>query len=319
MSQKKKVLVVGEVLIDLIQGKGNNFVFSVGGAPFNVARNLASLGVDVDFSAQVGNDYFGDCILKKIESNKRIGNLVRKIENKNTTIALNIEENKERKYSFIRRNSAELDYNLELLNKLSVKDYSILHIGSLFLSDEKSIEILKKYVEGAKANGLSVSFDVNLRKDIFDSEEVIKERYKYFLENADYLKMSEEEFDYFFAGKNPFDLFKELNIKVLLITKGNKGASMYLNNKEYFQNTFKVKVKDTVGAGDSFYSGFLSKIIESENLTEVDDFYYIKIMEFASACGALTCSKEGALVGYNSVQDVIKFINKVKRNVVFKI
>ena len=60
----KKVLVVGEILIDLVEGK-DGFKASIGGAPFNVAYNLSSLGDDVTFVGQVGDDYFGNLILNR--------------------------------------------------------------------------------------------------------------------------------------------------------------------------------------------------------------------------------------------------------------
>ena len=84
------------------------------------------------------------------------------------------------------------------------------------------------------------------------------------------------------------------------------GASLITKEVIITHTSFKVKVKDTVGAGDSFYSGFLHAYL---NLDDINNQNLNGALEFASACGALTCLKDGAINGYKSEKDVYKFIN----------
>ena len=81
------------------------------GAPFNVAYNMSSLGDEVTFVGQVGDDYFGNFILDKLREKDNLTLSIEKLKNKNTTIALNVIDGKNRKYSFIRKNTADYAYN----------------------------------------------------------------------------------------------------------------------------------------------------------------------------------------------------------------
>ena len=133
------------------------------------------------------------------------------------------------------------------------------------------------------------------------------EIYKDIFNEVDLIKFSDEETQFFFKDVNSDrEIFDKLNSKCLLISKGSKGASALTEKDTYMHNSFKVKIKDTVGAGDSFYSGFLHCYL---NLKSSDNDYIHSALEFASACGALTCLKDGAINGYKSEKDVYKFIN----------
>lgn len=301
----KKVLVVGEILIDLVEGK-DGFKASIGGAPFNVAYNLSSLGDDVTFVGQVGDDYFGNLILNSLRGKKNLNLNIEKLNERNTTIALNVDDSGKRKYSFIRKNTADYAFNLEKINSLDISKFNLIHIGSLFLSNVDSRKVISVLIERAKKLNIPVSFDVNLRTDIFDENTNILNIYNSFIESADLIKFSDEETPFFFNGLSQREIFNKINAKCLLITEGSKGSSLITKEAIITHTSFKVKVKDTVGAGDSFYSGFLHAYL---NLDDVNNQNLNGALEFASACGALTCLKDGAINGYKSEKDVYKFIN----------
>ncbi len=308
-----KVLIVGEILIDLVENE-NGFKYSIGGAPFNVAYNMSSLGDEVTFVGQVGDDYFGNFILDKLSGKDNLTLSIEKLKNKNTTIALNVIDGKIRKYSFIRKNTADYAYNLNFINNIDLKNYDLIHLGSLFLSDENSRKAIKEFINKVKQYNIPISFDVNFRPDIFDENDDVFEIYKDIFNEVDLIKFSDEETQFFFKNVNSDrEIFDKLNSKCLLISKGSKGAVVLTEKDTYIHNSFKVKIKDTVGAGDSFYSGFLHCYL---NLKSSDNDYIHSALEFACACGALTCTQNGALNGYKNEKDVLNFLKKsiVRRN-----
>ena len=307
-----KILIVGEVLIDMVENH-KAFNFSVGGAPFNVAYNISSLGNDVSFVGQVGDDYFGKYILDLVKDKQFFDCKIEMLKDKNTTIALNVEEKEGRTYHFLRKNTADFAYNLENLNKINIADYKIVHIGSLFLSSETGFEIIKSFIEKCKKNNVLVSFDVNLRQDIFASKEEILNRYQYFIDNADLLKMSDEETDFFFGKLDYISLATKFKDRIFIKTCGKEGATLYFDNRFFTRSSYTVKVKDTVGAGDSFYSGFLYQFVNTD-LKNLSDIEILNVLKFASACGALTCATNGALNGYKSSKDVYDFMKKYESN-----
>ena len=302
-----KVLVVGEILIDLVQ-EDDSFKFAIGGAPFNVAYNLSSLGDEVTFIGQVGDDFFGNYIVEKISNKKNLSLEIEKLKDRNTTIALNVTDGKNRKYSFIRKNTADYMFNYEKIRNLDLKQFDLIHIGSLFLSNIESRKLFKDFILRARENNVPISFDVNFRSDIFEGGENPISLYKEIIHSVDFIKFSDEEISLFFNDiKDERDVFETIKPKCLVITKGSKGAIALTQKETTTQNSFRVKVKDTVGAGDSFYSGFLHFYL---NLDKNENNFIHSCLEFASACGSLTCKQSGAINGYKSEEEVLNFLKK---------
>ena len=302
-----KVLVIGEILIDLVQEE-DSFKFAIGGAPFNVAYNLSSLGDEVTFVGQVGDDYFGKYIVEKLTNKKNLNLDIEMLKDRNTTIALNVADGKSRKYSFIRKNTADYVFNCEKIQNIDLKNFDLIHIGSLFLSNFESRKIFKELILRARENNVPISFDANFRSDIFEGEDNPVSLYKEFIDSVDFIKFSDEEISLFFKNsKDEREVFDCIKPQCLVITKGSKGAVALTQKEATTQNSFKVKVKDTVGAGDSFYSGFLHSYL---NLDKSKNNFIHSCLEFASACGALTCKQSGAINGYKSEEEVLNFLKK---------
>lgn len=79
---------------------------------------------------------------------------------------------------------------------------------------------------------------------------------------------------------------EKTNTKQICVTKGSHGAVLYHNEKMYNNSGYKINVVDTVGAGDSFLAGLLSKLLTDANPQEAIDF--------ACALGAIVAKNEGA-------------------------
>ena len=86
--------------------------------------------------------------------------------------------------------------------------------------------------------------------------------------------------------QNILFIAEQTNTKHICVTKGSHGAVLYMEGNFYYHSGFKVKVVDTVGAGDSFLAGLLSKLLTDANPQEAIDF--------ACALGALVATHEGA-------------------------
>ena len=79
---------------------------------------------------------------------------------------------------------------------------------------------------------------------------------------------------------------KATNTKHICVTKGNHGAVLLYDDTFYYNSGYLVKVKDTVGAGDSFLGSLISQLLNKKNPQEAIDF--------ACAVGALVAQSEGA-------------------------
>ena len=78
---------------------------------------------------------------------------------------------------------------------------------------------------------------------------------------------------------------------MLVVTRGENGASV-LTNEGYFEHPgFQVKVEDTIGSGDAFLATFLSKTLQHTNTPIA--------LEIACATGAYVATQRGATPSFS--------------------
>jgi fructokinase len=112
---------------------------------------------------------------------------------------------------------------------------------------------------------------------------------------SDFIKFNDDELyevsafmnsPYHSLEQNILFIAEKTNTKHICVTKGSHGAVLYYNEKMYYNSGYKIDVVDTVGSGDSFLAGLLSKLLYDENPQEAIDF--------ACALGAIVAKNEGA-------------------------
>lgn len=307
------VLVIGEILIDLIGKERSNYISfkaKLGGAPFNVAYNLTNLGVDNKFIGSIGNDSFGKYINKELTKINNFKFDLNILDDRETTIALYIKNKKnEGKFEFIRKNGADYIFDFEKIKKELGKTYNIVHFGSLFLSDSNSRNKMFSLLDSLDLNIIK-TLDVNIRDDIFLNNEDYRSYYLEIIKRMDVVKFSIEEILFLSKKDNLNDAIKYFsNIKLLFVTLNKDGSLVSYKNNIYKVKGKEVKVKDSIGAGDSFFSGVLYKLQNKDinNLTKND---LINILRFANGCGAKTCLVDGAINGYKNALEIEEFINE---------
>ncbi len=306
------VLVIGEILIDLIGKEIENsisFKAKLGGAPFNVATNLNNLGVKTTFIGSIGNDSFGNYILKELGNIKDLKFEINLKKNKQTTLALFIKNsNNEGKFEFIRKYGSDYLFDFRKIEKEMGKTYDIVHFGSLFLSSKDSRNRMFSLLDNFKESKFLKSFDVNIRDDIFSKDEDYKDYYLSMIERMDIVKFTKEEILYLSKKDTLEEAISYFSyLKLIFVTLGKEGSLVSYKNKIYKVKNKEVKVKDSIGAGDSFFSGVLFKL-QSKDINNLNSEDLIKILRFANACGAKTCLVDGAINGYKSESEVEQFI-----------
>ena len=138
------ILVIGEILIDMVGNIASNSLQlegKLGGAPFNVASNLADLDVDTTFYGVVGKDVIGDFLLDQLQEHKECLNLfVKQKEDRMTTIAFFLKD--KGNFQFLRKIGADYCFNKEELISFPNKETKYVHFGSLFLSNKEARETI---------------------------------------------------------------------------------------------------------------------------------------------------------------------------------
>jgi len=306
---KYDVIALGELLIDFTQNgisNSGNWMMEAnpGGAPCNVLAMLTKLGHKTAFIGQVGNDMFGKMLKERVSSTKiDVSNLILS-DNYNTTLAfVHTAPDGDRDFSFYRKGGADAFLTKDKINVQAIRNSKILHYGSLSMTNEIVNEASEFALESAKAAGVLLSFDPNLRKPLWDSLEKAKERIWYGISVCDILKIAEEELE-FITGEKEIEkglavIRRQYNIPLITVTRGKMGSSAFYkdDNEEISFNSptfMNVKTIDTTGAGDTFCACILHDILINgySNFTKER---LKNMLTFANAASSLITTKKGAL------------------------
>lgn len=314
-----KLVAIGELLIDF-QAIGNKDLISTssfsrkpGGAPANVAVQVRKFNKPSLYISKVGNDVFGNFLIETLKKEGVDINQIIKDNEHSTPLAfVSIQENGERDFTFFRKNSADLFLSENEIDVNILKKGDIFHFGSVALTSPIVRQAHKLLIDHCLRNKILISFDPNLRFNLWDNLEELKTIVNQFLQYASIVKISDDELCFITDETNETlainKIFKNENIQLLLLSRGSKGATAYLKNKQTFHcNGFKVKSVDATGAGDSFLGAVLSELLGKENIIEID---YKPIIELACKTGAYTTTNFGAISAMGTKEEINNFFKK---------
>ncbi len=259
------ILSIGEILVDTYKTIGtqqSTCMHYVGGAPFNVAVNAKQCGGEVGFIGRVGKDEYGRMLIKECHR-AGLDYLYMEVDpHRATTEAIVTVSNGERDFAFNRTDTADYHIDASKIDLARYNNISIIHLGSLMLSEELGRRTASDIVRLARDAGLIISFDVNLRLDIYSDIDSAIEVYKPYIDSADIVKFSQEEL-LLFAGESQLmsaiDKVAKPN-QLLLVTLGSAGSMCVYKGEIISMPTIAVTPIDTTGAGDAFMGAFLAYI-----------------------------------------------------------
>ena len=297
------ILCCGEALIDFLPRKGADgaFVYQPfnGGSIYNTAIALGRLDVATGFLGGVSNDFFGDNLAEGLSASKvSLRYVVRKALH--TTLAFVKLVDGHARYSFIDEISAARNFAKKDLPKLP-KSVEALHFGSISLIPEPcggTYEALLKREYKTRV----ICVDPNIRASLVHEKKKHMIRLHDMMAKADIVKISDEDVLWMTKGKNFAKFAKtclKRGAKIVAITKGGEGSEIYTSRYTFKMNVPRVKIVDTVGAGDTFTAGLLanlskSKLLTKEKLAVIDEASLRTAVAFAMKAAAVTVSRAGA-------------------------
>ncbi len=276
-----KIVCFGEVLWDVFPKHKK-----IGGAPLNVAIRLKSFTNEVAMISAVGNDDLAKPILETItnlEINSESVSILDDYTTGEVTVTLN--EKGAATYKIVHPKAWDKIPFTEA-SEILVRNCDAFVFGSLITRDAVSKNTLYQLLELAKY----AIFDVNLRAPFYTKEVLVD-----LMQKANFIKFNDDEL-YEISGflgstfnnleQNIHFISEKTNTKHICVTKGEHGAVLLYDNELFYNSGYKIKVKDTVGSGDSFLASLISKLINGSTPQ--------KAIDFACAVGALVAKNEGA-------------------------
>lgn len=319
MSQPR-VLCLGEVLYDFLADQPGVPLEQVkawtpypGGAPANVACGLAKLGTPTGFIGCVGQDTLGTGLVELLQS---IGVDTTGVQRHSTapTRAVYVVRSLTGDRTFAgfgdRATTEFADTHLQA-NQLSIAQFEtadFLVLGTLELAYPDSRAAIGRALQLANQHYVKILVDVNWRPVFWDNEAAALPLVHALIQQADFLKLSEEEAEWLYDTVDPGVIAHRLgSVEGVLVTAGEKGCAYYLGGNEGTISGFKIEVEDTTGAGDSFVAGLLHQLCQHGLNSLADPEVARSIVSFASAMGALTTTRPGAIAAQPTAAEVEAF------------
>ncbi|EHW7026574.1 aminoimidazole riboside kinase [Escherichia coli] len=300
-----KVWVLGDAVVDLLPESDGRLLPCPGGAPANVAVGIARLGGTSGFIGRVGDDPFGALMQRTLLTEGVDITYLKQDEwHRTSTVLVDLNDQGERSFTFMVRPSADLF--LETTDLPCWRHGEWLHLCSIALSAEPSRTSAFTAMTAIRHAGGFVSFDPNIREDLWQDEHLLRLCLRQALQLADVVKLSEEEWR-LISGKTQNDrdicaLAKEYEIAMLLVTKGAEGVVVCYRGQVHHFAAMSVNCVDSTGAGDAFVAGLLTGL--SSTGLSTDEREMRRIIDLAQRCGALAVTAKGAMTALPCRQEL---------------
>lgn len=300
-----KVWVLGDAVVDLLPESDGRLLPCPGGAPANVAVGIARLGGTSGFIGRVGDEPFGALMQRTLLTEGVDITYLKQDEwHRTSTVLVDLNDQGERSFTFMVRPSADLF--LETTDLPCWRHGEWLHLCSIALSAEPSRTSAFTAMTAIRHAGGFVSFDPNIREDLWQDEHLLRLCLRQALQLADVVKLSEEEWR-LISGKTQNDrdicaLAKEYEIAMLLVTKGAEGVVVCYRGQVHHFAGMSVNCVDSTGAGDAFVAGLLTGL--SSTGLSTDEREMRRIIDLAQRCGALAVTAKGAMTALPCRQEL---------------
>ena len=281
----KVIVGIGEALWDVLpEGK------KIGGAPANFAYHVSQFGLESCAVSAVGDDELGKEIRSNFEE-KKLQTLIETVPYPTGTVQVEIDKLGVPQYD-IKENVAwdNIPFTPQI-EELAHRTKAIC-FGSLAQRSKVSRNTIEQFIEAMpKTEDTLIVFDVNLRQSFY-SREVLDHSMK----RCNVLKINDEELITIsrMLGYQGTDLQSKCwillgryHLKMLILTCGVNGSYVFTPGSMSFLATPKVKVADTVGAGDSFTGAFVASILKGLSVADAH--------QKAVNVSAFVCTQRGAM------------------------
>ena len=314
------VVALGELLIDFtcISTDSDGYPTMAahpGGAPANFLAAAAKFGAKTALLGKVGNDAFGKMLTATLQKAGIETKGLVAAEDVFTTLAfVTLDETGNREFSFARKPGADTCLTFEELDLSLIDQAKVFHFGTLSLTDQPARSATCQALAYAKSRGKLITYDPNLRKPLWKDLHVCKEQMLWGLNQADVVKISDEEVDFLFGlgvEEGAEHILENYGVKLVFVTCGADGC--------YFKNAVSsghvpslsgIKVVDTTGAGDIFGGSAVWKLLQlNQAPATLNEEQLRDVVTFACTSAGLSTTKHGGISSVPNYEDVLKRID----------
>jgi fructokinase len=309
------IICCGEALIDFIPTDDKKaYQPCPGGSILNIAVGLGRMGVPVGFLSHLSTDLFGDLLENHLAGNHVNLRYCPRVDGQTTLAFVSIDENSthEPQYAFYAEGAVDREMMLADLPNQFPDEVTALHFGSISLVLEPGASTLEALMQREKRHRV-ITLDPNVRPIVITDWDAYLTRFERWLTCVDILRLSQADLSLLY----PHDTLENLlphwfdqGVSLVILTRGADGASGYLPNGTIASVPAQiVKIRDTVGAGDTFFAAILTYLHEMGYLSnhsliaEIPKESLRACLAFATKAAAINCTRDGADPPYRHEMD----------------
>lgn len=289
----RKIVGIGETILDIIFKNNQPTSATPGGSVFNGMITLGRLGMPVYFISDVGRDHVGELICHFMEKNGLSSQYVNRHPSAKTAVALAfLNEQNDAEYTFFK------DYSYEGLQGIfpEIHTDDIVIFGSYYALNPLLRERMKVFLQAARDAGAIIYYDINFRKshsyEAADLTPVLLENFGY----ADILRGSEDDFEALYNSSDARQIYQtrlKEHTPYFIYTAGSKSVVLQTPDFEKSYEVQPIKPLSTVGAGDTFNAGVLFGLMKAgirrQDLKSLHTTDWDKILHYSMRFSAAVC------------------------------
>jgi fructokinase len=306
----------GELLLDFVAvgseqsiERASTFQRAAGGAPANVAVGVSRLGVSAGFIGKVSDDAFGRSLRDVLVAERvDVRGLVVDPLARTPLAFVGQEAAGGRTWIFYHRGLADTTMRPDEVDVGLIGNARVFHFGSVGLAAEPGRSATLTAARAAADRGCIVSFDPNVRLELWDSPDDARRWILDTLPLAEVLKVSADEIAFLTERDDPADAAATLmrsGPALVVVTLGSAGAYVRSRAGEAKVPGFQVEAIDPTGAGDAFVAALLTRLIEGDvwpSDRPMDEL--VAAVRFANAAAALSTTRVGAIPSLPTLDEV---------------
>jgi 5-dehydro-2-deoxygluconokinase len=327
--EKYDIVCIGRSSIDLYSDdigrpfeKINSFSAYVGGCPTNISVGTCRLGLRSALLTGIGNDPVGDFILNFLENEGVETTFVATKEGRRSSaVILGIEPPDKFPLVYYRENCADINIDINDINQIPFDKCKAIIVSGTGLGKEPSRSATLYAIEKASIEGIKVLLDVDYRPDQWTNMQTFGVTIRSALKHVDIVIGTSEEIkaaaqtgeaqakvEHSQVSNYQVEADQGQAVKsilsqgpnILILKSGADGSYIYRKGKKYEHALgFPVEVKNVLGAGDAFASGFIYGLINGWDLYQC--------ARLGNACGAILVTRHGCANFMPTMDEVKSF------------
>ncbi|MBE9138969.1 carbohydrate kinase [Nodosilinea sp. LEGE 07088] len=315
------VVCLGECLVDrlfqvgvAVQNNTQNWTDYPGGAPANVAAAIAKLGTPTRVVSALGQDNLGDWLLQVLQKQGVQCQIQRVVEALTRTVLVTRNTTGDRKFIGFSTPDptafADAYLSPEWIDTVDFSGVDYLVMGTLGLAYPTTARAMARARDRAQQAGAKLVIDLNWRPVFWLVLETAPKTIREFLAAANLLKLSREEALWLLNTDDAADICRQFpRAQAVLLTDGGNGSTCATQHHSVTLPAFAVDSLDTTGAGDAFLAGVIHQLCQRgwdclQHAEQIEE-----VLRYASAVGALTTLKPGAIAAQPTPHEVAAFLH----------